>query len=124
MGCDFWWSGSCEDHGRQRRAVELYQQLNHATLLEPSNAQTTVAMARHPICGEPSAAQGAVRFDSLELSIRASRALAQAGFETVGQLAGLCAHDVVRIKDLGQKSARELVDALVDQVGIPRPNDD
>lgn len=63
-----------------------------------------------------------VSVNSLELSIRSQNVLKTKGISTVGQLVKLTKNDLLRIKNCGRRSAREIENQLNEiglQLGMP-----
>lgn len=58
-----------------------------------------------------------IKIEDLELSIRSYNCLRRAGIDTVGQICNLTDLELMRIKNLGQKSIKE-IKAKLDQLGL------
>jgi RNA polymerase sigma factor (sigma-70 family) len=67
--------------------------------------------------GEPKVLRGVERYynvpiEELDLSIRARNCLRRSGISTIGQLTEMTEIDLMRVRNLGRKSAKEVMDAM------------
>ncbi|MBW4699740.1 MAG: DNA-directed RNA polymerase subunit alpha [Aphanocapsa lilacina HA4352-LM1] len=66
---------------------------------------------------------GQVPIEELQLSVRAYNCLKRAQINTVADLLEYTEEDLLEIKNFGQKSAEEVIEALQDKMGLSLPKD-
>ncbi|HEY9907521.1 MAG TPA: DNA-directed RNA polymerase subunit alpha, partial [Thermosynechococcaceae cyanobacterium] len=72
---------------------------------------------------EPDDPANQIHIEELQLSVRAYNCLKRAQINTVADLLVYTQEDLLEIKNFGQKSAEEVVEALQERLGITLPQD-
>ncbi len=113
---EIWTNGSLtpEDALSQsaRILVELFMPLQDVTFDSPSAPQQTEDNQKNQI-----------PIEELQLSVRAYNCLKRAQINTVADLLVYTEEDLLEIKNFGQKSAEEVVEALKDRLGLTLPRE-
>ncbi len=73
--------------------------------------------------GEPDDPTSQIPIEELQLSVRAYNCLKRAQINTVADLLGYSQEDLLEIKNFGQKSAEEVIEALQQRLGITLPHE-
>jgi len=92
--------------------VELFSPLKDLTLIEEKESQVEEV--------DPA---GQIPIEELQLSVRAYNCLKRAQINSVSDLLDYSHEDLLEIKNFGQKSAEEVVDALRKRLGITLPQE-
>lgn len=92
--------------------VELFNPLKDLTL-EPSPEEYQ----------QPDDPTSQIPIEELQLSVRAYNCLKRAQINSVADLLDYSQEDLLEIKNFGQKSAEEVIDALKDRLGITLPQE-
>ena len=99
--------------------------LSHAAsilmgLFEPLKDITNMA---EPPSGEPTDPTSQIPIEELQLSVRAYNCLKRAQINSVADLLEYSQEDLLEIKNFGQKSAEEVIEALQKRLGITLPQE-
>ncbi|NET44546.1 DNA-directed RNA polymerase subunit alpha [Okeania sp. SIO2B3] len=99
--------------------------LSHAagilmSLFEPLKDITNMA---EPPSGEPTDPTSQIPIEELQLSVRAYNCLKRAQINSVADLLEYSQEDLLEIKNFGQKSAEEVIEALQKRLGITLPQE-
>jgi DNA-directed RNA polymerase subunit alpha len=92
--------------------VELFMPLQEITLVQPKADEVAEENQNNQI-----------HIEELQLSVRAYNCLKRAQINTVADLLEYTEEDLMEIKNFGQKSAEEVIDALKDHLGLTLPKE-
>ena len=73
--------------------------------------------------GEPTDPTSQIPIEELQLSVRAYNCLKRAQINSVADLLDYSQEDLLEIKNFGQKSAEEVIEALQKRLGITLPQE-
>ncbi len=111
---DIWTNGSISPQQALSQAASIL--VNLFTPLQ----EITLAPARHDLPEEQSAMHQ-IQIEALELSVRAYNCLKRAQIHTIADLLEYTPEDLLEIKNFGQKSADEVIEALRNRFGLTLP---
>ncbi len=111
---DIWTNGSISPQEALSQAASIL--VNLFTPLQ----EITLAPARHDLPEEQSAMHQ-IQIEALELSVRAYNCLKRAQIHTIADLLEYTPEDLLEIKNFGQKSADEVIEALQSRFGLTLP---
>jgi DNA-directed RNA polymerase subunit alpha len=113
---DIWTNGSLSPKEALRQAanllVDLFNPLKDTDLETPQ--------AEYPDEQDPN---GQIPIEELQLSVRAYNCLKRAQINSVADLLDYSQEDLLEIKNFGQKSAEEVIEALQRRLGITLPHE-
>jgi len=112
---EIWTNGSYKPQDALSRAASILM-----SLFEP--LQDITNMADGP-SGESTDPTSQIPIEELQLSVRAYNCLKRAQINSVADLLDYSQEDLLEIKNFGQKSAEEVIDALQKRLGITLPQE-
>ncbi len=113
---EIWTSGSLSPQEALSQAAKIL-----VDQLRPLQ-EITFEPPAEPARSQPSTV-GQVPIEELQLSVRAYNCLKRAQINSVADLLEYTEEDLLEIKNFGQKSAEEVIEALQDKMGLSLPKD-
>ncbi|NES68904.1 MAG: DNA-directed RNA polymerase subunit alpha, partial [Okeania sp. SIO2D1] len=112
---EVWTNGSYTPQDALSHAASILM-----SLFEPLKDITNMA---EPPLGEPTDPTSQIPIEELQLSVRAYNCLKRAQINSVADLLEYSQEDLLEIKNFGQKSAEEVIEALQKRLGITLPQE-
>ena len=112
---EIWTDGSMAPQEALSQAAHIL-----VDLFAPLKDITTVATPGHPVEDIPGSQ---IPIEELQLSVRAYNCLKRAQINSVADLLDYTQEDLLEIKNFGQKSAEEVIEALQKRLGITLPQE-
>ncbi len=109
---EIWTNGSIKPEGALAQAASILVDL----FMPLQDANNLTGVTKEDVTEEDPTSQ--IPIEELNLSVRAYNCLKRAQINTVADLLDYSQEDLLEIKNFGQKSAEEVIDALQDRLGI------